>query len=723
MLYKEQPSQFLSETDKYKDRGLWFKQNLEFISSRYNASQVRLQSLAKIEQNRANGPVNEMIRMAKYYLGIQENRDYFYSTQTEDNCEIPSVWISGQKVTSLVDYMVGKATEMISNMEATVKATSKAAVNKKTMLLEQGLLRIQLKDLFDEFLNQTGIDFSPMGSKQFENSEELMRYMENDYKEQNEEMAERLAEDIILRNRYDERLKQAFLYLIVNGIIGIYNYIENGKQWQSLIEPWNLIPDLSEDDEYNDRARFVGRVFWRSPIEILDKYSKDLSAEEQQIYRELNRDNVHKFFENTSNARWYQLIPGSDVPVIMCVEGYWIGAKDLRYTRKVDKYGNEHFEKSVKDGSQSDAITKMVYQGTLLGNRHVVDYGEASNVVRKTDNFADVELPIKVFIPNIIMGDYRSVVSKLHQHQDRIDYLTHKLTKMIDQSPGKKYIINKNKLGSATSKEVLNDFQSYGLHVTDGNTSGEENDPNANDRMVEVVDMTLDPSIGQIIALKQEEERIMEEIINISKIALGQQTGYVGAKTQAGTISQSSLGTISLYNGFMRFVEKCLQYGINQYKVALTAESETEIPLVGTKGRQFLKLTEDFTFEDFRVYIKIKDFIDQQGRDRILSIAQAAMQNQVIEFSDYVKIEKARTYTEILNELEYTLNKKKREQEKAAQQQAIMEQVAMERQNQAQMGMQETAEQGQNYRTELKVAADMAKTANQSAGNEQPPVM
>ena len=228
--------------------------------------------------------------------------------------------------------------------------------------------------------------------------------------------------------------------------------------------------------------------------------------------------------------------------------------------------------------------------------------------------------------------------------------------------------------------------------------------------MVEVVDMTLDSNIQQLVSLRREEERLMEEIVNIPKVALGQQSGYVGAKTQAGTIAQSNLGTAYLYQGFIQFIEKHLAFALNQYKVTLIDEPETTIPVVGRKGKEYLKVTKEFQMEELGVYIKVKDFIDDSARERLISIAQAAMQNQVIDFLEYIQIEKCQTYTELENQLEYTLNKKKRDAEKQQAMMQMMQQAQQEQQMAQQQQVAGMKEQGANYRKELDVQGKMATT-------------
>jgi hypothetical protein len=694
-----QPDQFLAESAKNKT---WFKDNIKFIMSHFNKRHDRISRVRKVDD--LENPIDEVVRMFTYYLGRQYNKDYYYTTQDQNNCDLPTVWINGQKVTSLVDYMVGNAIKMIQNIEPSVKNNSKAAVNKRTELLEKMLLKFEVPEFF-EAMEQAGIEFNPAGPQEFEVKEDVYRWMEYDYKEQAEILAMRICEDVLNRNSYQEKFKQAFLYTLLGGYVGIENRIENGKQYFDTILPHNLIVDRAKDDDFNSEARFVGKVDWLNTTDIIERYQDSLTVEEIEEIKKITTNNLYQLLDLTTHPyamNWAFNV--NNLPTLACVTGYWVGMKDMGYEKSKDKFGNTHYSK-IRNARKGQYWTKTVYKGTLIGNKYIVDAEEMTNIVRKTDNPGDVELPLKVFIPNMVMGENRSVVARLHQHQDRIDYITNEITKMMTRAKGKVYLINRQKLGTSTAKDVISDFERMGIHVTDGSATGEDFVAGQDARMVEVVDMTLDPNIQQLVSLRREEERLMEEIVNIPKVALGQQAGYVGAKTQAGTIAQSNLGTTYLYQGFIQFVEKELSFAINQYKVSLIDEPETEIPVVGTNGKEYFRLTKDFQFQELGVYLKVRDFIDEQAKERLIGLAQAAMQNQMIDMLDYIRIEKATSYTQLMNELEYSLNKREREREKQQAMMQMMQQAQMEQQAAQQQDLMAAKEDGANYRKELDVAA------------------
>lgn len=93
-------------------------------------------------------------------------------------------------------------------------------------------------------------------------------------------------------------------------------------------------------------------------------------------------------------------------------------------------------------------------------------------------------------------------------------------------------------------------------------------------------------------------------------------------------------------------------------------------------------------------------------------IAQAAMQNQLIDMMDFLKIETAKTYSELMNQIEYAMNKKQRKAEEQQQMQMMQQQAMAEQQMAMQQQQMQMKEEGQNYRTGVKAAVDMEKSGS-----------
>ena len=257
------------------------------------------------------------------------------------------------------------------------------------------------------------------------------------------------------------------------------------------------------------------------------------------------------------------------------------------------------------------------------------------------------------------------------------------------------------------------------MHVTDG-SDGE--DPNVLDgqRMVETVDMTLDQNVIRYTQLIQEKERMMKEIINASKVSMGQLTSYVGYGSQQQSISQNQLGMATYYDGFMTYYTYLLQYILNKAKIMLMdmdGEEAAEV-MLSEDAIKFFKNTTEFQLEDMMVKVDVEDVIDEQSRQRLLTVAQAMAQNADktgFDWDDYIELETARTYTELKDKMTMKIKKRKMQQQQQQQMAMLQQQAEAEKQRQFAMQQQQMAEGGRNAREE----ANLRQRAMQPAIDQE----
>lgn len=641
-------------------------------------------------------PVEQMIRWYGYYLGRQPNIDYNHILNVSTAATIQPIWNKGQKVAKLVDHLAGSMSEMLVNAKVTTKALSKKAKNRRSKLIEDYMTKHDAAFIFEDLKKNFGVSFAPAEPKKaITDAEELAKWAEYDYKEQGEIYAQMIANALYEKNNgynlYSKSVKDA----IIAGLTGIHHYVENGQSKQRIVRPFQAIWDSSVEDDFNKKAQFAGEVTKSTVSELIKQYGgkpKGLSESEILELKRMAKKGVDDSYIGkygmTQNIRWYDLTAGATKTVdkITKVTMYWITLRDTRYKVSEDKYGNKNIKKLNDDKDKNkkekgDYYVLDVCKATVIGNRFIVDWGYCNNVVRNAENKSNPELPIKFFIPNMTLDQYRSLVSRIHEYQDSIDVCQYKIKEVMGRDLGKLYIVNGNKLGSTTPRQLLTDLKSMGLTVTEG-VSGEEGDPANNQKIVDYIDMTLDPNIQSYIDLRKDYEQMMEEIASVPKIALGQEVN-VGLGVQQNAVQSASKGNLSLFNGFAKFVQDNLQYATNCQKNVYAIDGNTDAEwVIGERGMEYIKATKDFTFEDFLIYLKIESVIDEAARKELFDIAFNLSQNGQIDMVDWLKIKTSPNMVELENYFEYSLNKKKREAEQA--QQAQMEQqIAMQQQQEA----------------------------------------
>ena len=671
-----QPDFDIEEDEKDKD---WFIQSVRYFSTLYNRKPALNIGFQREDSDDFLTPVERGLKYSLYLLGKQDNIDYNFVTSDDTGDTLQSVWIKGKKIRQLVNHLVGNLINQLENKQITTINLSKDVESKKSKMLSDLMMRFDRQLLvFFEQLEKLGVRFIPAGDREFQSEDDIKRFLEFEWKDNLQVLSSNMGKHIEQSNDVNSKYIQLFMDFLAADYCGMYTHAENGKILQKRIPFYDLIWDHGSEDPLNRNLRYVGFIERSTPQELFSKYPQLTDEEKKEIKEAAKGQSSFKEIQsrfNTTNFNWWTY--KSDQMIVTTVTMFWIGRRDLRFEERKNEDGTVSYIKT-KD-LKKDFFTDDLHKATLIGNKYLVDWGYSENVIRSRENKSDPEMPIKILSGSSILGDRLSIVGMIHQNQDRMDFYRFKIIEIIGKDAGKNYIINGNKLGETVkTRELLQDFKSMGMHVAPG-VSGESSDPTDNQRTVEVVDMTLDPSILRYVDLYHEEERIMEEVMNIPKIALGQQQATVGLGVQRGTIAQSTLGLISLYRNFVKFNEINLQYSVNLAKLIYTIDDTEAVFVVGDRGIQHLKWIKQYRFQDVLLFIKTKDIIDENKKQRLLAIAQAMAQNQQIDMLDYINIEMAENMIELKNDLEFSLKKRREEIAIAQNSQTLSDKAIRER--------------------------------------------
>ncbi|MBK7390857.1 MAG: hypothetical protein IPI23_17805, partial [Bacteroidetes bacterium] len=266
-----------------------------------------------------------------------------------------------------------------------------------------------------------------------------------------------------------------------------------------------------------------------------------------------------------------------------------------------------------------------IYQGTLIGNKYIVNWGLMPNALRDMDDMGRPLQPIRYFCSSMALGTNKCVVSRLKMLQDELDRLQFKIVEMTGSAFGKTYVVNGNKL-DVTSTELFSDLKIMKIAVIKG-TSGEIDDENEGQKLIETIDLTLDPNIIRYVELKREQEREMNEIVSTSDISLGQQRTTIGKAVQENTVAQNTYGAAPLIWGTLKHFEDIIQYNVNLKQLRYSmSDSIDESLTIGDKGSYLLKILDpkEFGTQKFRVYLELNSALDNNQKDRIKSLALAA---------------------------------------------------------------------------------------------------
>jgi len=695
--------QFVPESEMTPD---WYIQNIKAVSQHYNTTTYNDLSFD------SRPYVHKYLEHYKYYFGKQSSESLAFMQEAAPNVSLPAKWVPGKKIMSLVEHMRGSFIKVSNALNITAFSTTESTLDTKNIVENALTLQLLTEPYLEAIKAITGRDESIAGIGTFDSIDEIKEFMQYDFQTANEVIAKDLADHILFSNHYRETFIQLFTHMLIANVAPLKIYVENGMVKWRVVNPLTFCHDTGVDNEYGRKMQFAGEVRYLTIPQILEEYQGKLKPDTINFLREVSADSKHpalREMDRTSGPGYYRFFNG--VLMMKVSEAEWMGVKTIGVEKSEDKYGNKHVKFSEKKKSEKYPVQCVRY-GILIGDSHLIEYGEAANQLRRPDSLADTELSYKVFMPGHMLGHNTSVVEKLQAHQDNVDLYKYKIQLAIGRDKGKVYTIDTSQLdGVDDINEIATIAQTVGI-IPYNSYNDETGMSKPSGKYFDVIDLSLDPNVKNYLTLIEQEHKEMEEIVNIPAMALGQQQAVVGLGVQQNTIAQSTLGTLNYYDGFLKYIENVLQHSINVQKLVLDYAKEdtiTKLNIVGRTRAKILEITNEFKFEDFGIYIDANDMVEPAAKQRILAIAQAMAQNGLMEMIDFVKLDQMDTYTEMVNYLEQSLRLKKIEQK---EQEMMQAQIAQEQQQQ-----QIASQERQNA---ARVASDQMKTeANNVAGMQK----
>lgn len=729
-LNADQPPAFPDPKDmtKRKDWEDWFRGNIQFIAKQWDQA-VTLRGQTIPDGESVLRPSEKMDKMFLYALGKQDIGKWKHTITAANNAPLRLVHIPGQDVSAMVKHLRGVHKTMVKNFKITVKLNSKDAMNKRTEMLEGLRTKFALAADYKEF-EAMGVSYNPVGSKEkdFLNVQEAERWVNMDYQEEAAVWGGKIANDIYWRNHLAEKADQAMTSVWCVGLTGMHNYVYNNRVITDWIESQNLIWDSTKGfDQFNREGQYAGFIEWITPSYTLQRWHKQLKDDEIEEIKKTTPENEASLaiFPKYGNVAGYTR-QGSGIKYSK-VTVYWKAKRNLGWKNGTVKEDGFKSIFKTKDG-KGDYYDQCVYQGTLIAGKYLVDIGVAPNQVKDPYNPGESELPIKVFAPNIMLGETNSIVSQLHQLQDLVDYYTNAIKLQISKAVGKGIVVYADMLdGTVAPAAFISDLEQFNVTFLNRKKGNDEAvDSRTRDKIMDTVDMTLDPNIKILADLRREQTAIMEAIVSLSPISRGTQTQYVSQGAQQTAIGQSNISMTGTLEAFAQYMEIVMQNATNMGKIIYSMEDGNEIPIVGKRGADFLKETVKYSNEELGVYIQVNDIITEQGRLRLQAQAQAAMAAGLITMKDWVFIEKCQTYTEILDYYEVIGKRQELSQQQQQQLELEKQQIEADRQDAANDKSNETkvlvTDKNNATKKELKeldVAADMVKFGGEMQQQQQ----
>lgn len=695
---------FINKPDDLAEKNEdWYLNYARYVAAKYN--HIIPQFYPRVVDNdtiqRPDRWASMVMRAYSYVFAEQINGLYDYMAMDENNNPYPIKLVNSHIIQMLIKHMQGTMQDMINTLPDTVyaKCLDNEFLSYKKNLINLAKLKHEFKFVFEDLVH-SGMEFDPIGGKDYETTEELEETMETTVQHDMEKYFTAWCADWLYKTDYMSWVKQCLRYLVPAYFNRVELYTEDWDIKIKVHKPQNCIWDNGYDDEFGTKRRLLG-VIEEYTIPQLKAAYPDLKKEQLEALQAKAKEYQNAVFNTadsvglqTGGIIWFS--NASNVPVVTVAKTYWVSIGE-------------------------DGLTTW-YRTDLIGNEYPKNMGLVDNLI--VDNYDNLIPPFFDYIPELINGKNKGPVEMAMDIVDRLKGIRAKSDLLINRIKGNIITLFADKFpNGADHLSILQDIAN-GLLTLEGVDIDDLN-PNQNrgNQLFDVKNIGVD--IDSYRALSEERIRLeseIKEIFSIPTVALGQQQNVIGKGVQEQTIIASSYGVKPFNDGFAQYINNIVGGACEMRKnlILLSDGSDEQLETLQLTPRQYqiFKVSKDWSLSKLNIYLDSKDIISEQQRAEYRMIFEREAQNPQ-SFVDAEVVADAiacKTNTQLRALLKY---KKKVFEDK--QQQARREQEALAAQqaanaNQTQENIATIQNQGKLANTAMKVEGDLEKEALKQDG-------
>ena len=408
------PSQVVSDAEKATEEyGLQVSRAIEqewFDQGRTN-------------QNRYQTNWNNFHQLRLYARGEQSVQKYKDELSINGDLSYLNIdWKPVAVISKFVDIVVNGISE--KSYEVKASAQDPSSLKKRTQYASDLLVDMFAQEGIQEIKRLTGEDASKTNvppDQLPESIEELELYMQLSYKQSIEVAEEEVINNVLEKNKYEEKRRRLNYDLSVIGIGAVktsFN-VSNGIK-VDYVDPAYLVYSYTEDPNFED-IYYVGEV---KPITIaeLKKEFPHLSEEELERIQNMpgNRQYITgwgSYDENTVQVLYFEY--KTYMNQVFKIKKTDTGLeKSLQKTDDFNPPKNDNFEKVSR-------TIEVLYSGAkIIGTNTMLKWEMSENMTRPQADTTKVVMNYNICAPRMYKGRIDSLVSRITGFADMIQ-LTH----------------------------------------------------------------------------------------------------------------------------------------------------------------------------------------------------------------------------------------------------------------------------------------------------------
>ena len=604
----------------------------------------------------------------------------------------------------------------------------------------------QVNEKIQQLLQSSSQDEQEFNSR----LEKLSDYFQYDYQDKRELRANQLLNHYIKELNIDQLFNTGFIDAYTVGEEAYQCDIEGGEPVIRKIDPMKMrVLGIGSSNKIEDADMIVLEDYW-SPGKIIDVFWDVLSKDDikaiengsygkgtaysdemdnvdprygftQKIDLQGSADTIdpYSLFDDTYSS---SLLPYDLNGNIRVLRVYWKSRRKIKKVKSYDpKTGEEEFnfypENYIIDsdkGEEEQAFwVNEAWEGTKIGSDIYVNMRPRPVQYNRLSNPSRCHFGIIGSIYNINGNEPFSMVDMVKPYSYMYDIYHDRLNKLLAKNMGKLVRMDFAKVPKGWDVDkwlyymkvngiaVEDSFKEGNIGMSTGKLAGAMNNASSG-----VVDASLGSDIQQYISLLEWIDNQIGQLLGISK----QREGQVSNRETVGGVERATLQSshitkwlFFIHDDVKRRVLECL---LETAKIALRGRKMKFNYILSGGAEKIMEIDGDeFAECDYGIVVDNSNGV-QELNQKLDTLAQAALQNQAINFSTMIKMFTTTSTAEKQRMIELYEKKQKQEQEEQQQQQMQIQQQQLQQQAQeAQMKMQQEYQINKdNNETKLLVA-------------------
>jgi hypothetical protein len=494
------------------------------------------------------------------------------------------------------------------------------------------------------------------------------------YRDIREKNAGRILEYHLYKQKLREKFNLGFEHaLICSEEIYYIGIGDGGHPVLRTVNSLNFDYDKNPDVYCIEDCEWAREDRWLSPSQIIDLYGSSLT--DKQVEKIEDGSIGSGLGYRSGDFPGYLYMPadykinlvGSDrrssysVPHVLVSNCVWKSRTKRGFLTEVTPDGEinetivDETYKLTSEQKQNGVIIEWewfneVWQGTKIGNDEYVDIEPIPNQIRSEENPKECKLPYVGRIYNSLNTAAISFVEMLKPHQYLYNIVWYRLESELAKAKGKAFVMDLAQIPRSHGidlQEWIYYFENAGIAFINSMEEGEDmfKGKTTSFNQFTDIDRTLSNVVGQYILILNKIEQMVDTISGISPQRASKVKPTETATGVRTAVDQSGLTTAPWFQMHNSCIEQALTQLLETAKIAYSDGKKASF-IVDEVYRQTIDIDGDILNDsDYGVFVT-NSVRNKIIRKKIESLAEVAIQSNLLELGDLIRIYKSTSNAE-----------------------------------------------------------------------------